>query len=302
MFEAFVRTVEAESFTAAAQQLGLAKSAVSRRISELERHLGTQLLQRTTRRLALTEAGQMLYDRAVRLLADWEDAETTVRDQKAALTGRIRMAAPMSFSMAFLSDALIAFMDHHPGILFDIDFSDRKADLIAEGIDLALRIGDLPDSSLMARRLAPIETFVVASPAYLAAHGTPQTPAELIPHPELAYTHRPNRRWRYKGPGGETGEIELPISVRATNGDFLRKAALAGKGILIEPDFILCDDVRSGRLVPLLQDYVWADLSLYAVYPPTRHLPLRIRVLIDFLLEQFGRSPPWRLSGPSGNA
>ncbi|MEO1473606.1 MAG: LysR family transcriptional regulator [Pseudomonadota bacterium] len=298
--KSFVRTVEAGSFTLAAEQLRIAKSAVSRRVADLERRLGAQLLQRTTRRLTLTDAGRAFYEGAVRVLSDLADIEAEIGDRRAALSGTIRVAAPLSFGLDWLGPALIDFMDAHGGVTFDIDFSDRMMDLVAEGFDLAIRIGDLPDSSLVARRLAPIETVAAASPAYLDTHGVPEAPADLAGHRELAYSGRPNKGWHYTGPDGTPGDIEMPVGLRSTSGDFLREAAMAGHGVIIEPGFILCDAIRDGHLVQVLEDYKWPSLSLYAVYPPTRHLPARTRALIDFLAERFGEVPPWTLDAIGG--
>lgn len=294
--EAFVRTIESGSFTQAASQLGLSKSAISRRLSDLEARLGTQLVLRTTRSLSLTEAGEALFQRAVGLLADWNEAEADTASDSCALAGRIRLAAPLSFGVKYLGPALLDFLSLHPDIVFDIDFSDRQIDLISEGVDVAIRIGQLTDSSLIARKIAPIEMLAAASPAYLVAHGRPKTPQDLKNFTELRYTNRPRKGWSYQGPKGETGEIEMRSSLQANNGTFLTQAAIAGRGVTIEPTFLLCDAVRSGQLEILLPDYIWADVTAYAVYPPTRHLSLRVRTLVDFLVERFKNNPPWAIS------
>ena len=189
--EAFVRTIESGSFTQAAKQLGLSKSATSRRLSDLEDRLGTQLVLRTTRSLSLTEAGEALFERAVGLLADWNEAEADTASESCALAGRIRLAAPLSFGVKYLGPAIIDFLELHPDVAFDIDFSDRQIDLISEGIDVAIRIGRLTDSTLVARKLAPIDMLAAASPAYLNKHGRPNSPKDLAKFTELHYTNKP---------------------------------------------------------------------------------------------------------------
>lgn len=291
--ETFVRVVEAGSVTAAAKQLRIAKSAVSRRLKELETRLAVQLMTRTTRKLTLTEAGATLYSRFVVLLADWNETESAASDAQAALAGSIRIAAPMSFGVAHLGPAIVEFMGEHPLVEFDIDFSDRKVDLIAEGMDLAIRIGDLPDSSLIARKIASVSTVAAASPAFLQKHGMPKTPEDLKPLKELRYGYRSIAAWSYKGPDGIEGQIEMKPRLRATNGEFLRDAAIAGEGILIEPRFIIYENLRDGSLLELLPDYKWSELKAYAVYPPTRHLSVRVRAFVNFLVERYKGTPYW---------
>lgn len=291
--ETFIRVVEAGSLTKAAEQLKIAKSAVSRRLKELETRLGVQLMTRTTRKLTLTDTGETLYNRFVVLLADWEESESAASDAQAALAGSIRIAAPLSFGVAHLGPAIIDFMRKHPLVDFDIDFSDRKVDLIAEGMDLAIRIGDLPDSSLIARKIAAMSMVAAASPTYLKEHGEPQTPDGLKAHRELRYGYRPTSIWPYKTPDGVEGQIEMTPRLRATNGEFLRDAAIAGEGILIEPRFIIHENLRDGSLVEILPSYRWPELSAYAVYPPTRHLSVRVRAFVNFLIERYKGTPYW---------
>ncbi|MEP4051448.1 MAG: LysR family transcriptional regulator [Litorimonas sp.] len=293
--ETFVRVVEAGSITAAAQQLKIAKSAVSRRLKELETRLGVQLLIRTTRKLTLTETGEALYNRFVVLLADWEESESAASDAQAALAGGIRIAAPLSFGVTHLGPAIIEFMDAHPLIDFDIDFSDRKVDLIAEGMDLAIRIGDLPDSTLIARKIAAMSFVAAASPGYLKEHSTPRTPEDLKTHKELRYGYKTSNFWPYKAPDGVEGQIEMEPRIRATNGEFLRDTAVAGEGILIEPRFILYENLLDGSLVEILPEYEWPRLTAYAVYPPTRHQSVRVRAFVNFLIERFKDRPYWEI-------
>ena len=291
--EAFIRTVEAGSFTGAAQQLRVAKSAISRRIQELETRLGAQLLIRSTRKLSLTEAGRELYGRSIILLADWEEAENSVRQDHSVLFGRIRMAAPLSFGLSHLSPAILDFTKAHPGISLDIDFSDRKVDLIAEGIDVAIRIGDLPDSAFVARKLATVKLVMVAGPGYLAAHGVPQRPEDLKDMVELRYGHRDKVSWIYTDPEGRTGHVEMSSSVRATNGDFLRDAAIADQGIAILPSFIVYKAVKSGALRAVLTEYTWPELGAYAIYSATRNRSERVKALVEHLAEHCGGTRPY---------
>ncbi len=291
--ETFVRVVEAKSITAAAKQLHIAKSAVSRRLKDLEGRLGVQLMTRTTRKLSLTDTGEALYQRSVSLLADWAETESATINAQAALAGVIRIAAPLSFGVAHLGPAILDFMKVHPDVEFDINFSDRKIDLIADGMDLAIRIGDLPDSSLIARKIAVVSMVAAASPAYLKEHGVPETPEDLEKLKELRYGYRSSAAWPYKAPDHSEGDIEMSPRLMATNGDFLRDAALAGEGVLIEPRFILYKNLEDRSLLEILPDYTWPELTAYAVYPPTRHLSARVRTFVDFLVERYRGIPYW---------
>lgn len=289
----FVRVVEAGSISRAAEQLGLAKSGVSRRLAELESRLGVLLLTRTTRRSSLTEAGRTYYEGAVRLLSDVAELDTLVADTEASLAGRLRLAAPLSFGLAHLTPAIEAFMQTHPGVLIDIDFSDRQIDLVAHGVDLAIRIAELRDSSLKARRICPIRLMLCASPAYLERHGTPARVEELLQHRLLHYDIGGGPVLRLSdGRGGEQ-LLQLEPRLVANNGDFLRDMAVAGHGIIMTPTFIAWQSVAVGDLVPLLRDHWPPPLNAYAVYPQTRYLSRRARVLIDFLADRFGANPYW---------
>ena len=291
--EAFVRTVESGSFTNAAEQLGVAKSAISRRITELEARLGVQLLARTTRKLTLTDTGADFLRRASDLLDAWEEAEAVARETQTTLSGKLRIAAPLSFGVRHLGPALMDFATEHPEIALSVDFSDRKSDLIAEGLDLAVRIGDLADSSLIARKIGPIRFVCAASPVYAEKLGPFETPQDLLAGAELAYTDRPKTSWDYQGPDGTKGSVQFAPRLGANNGDFLRDAAIGGLGFVIEPSFLLYEALRDGTLVELLPGYTFPSLTAYAVYPPTRHVPARVRVLIDHLIACFGEVPYW---------
>jgi len=293
--EIFIHTVDAGTITGAATALSLDKSVVSRRVKSLETRLGVSLLNRSTRRLSLTDAGRSYYERAQGLLRSWRDMEDEASGADCALAGPIRVAAPLSFGLSQLGPVLIDFQKDHPDIRLDVDFSDRKIDLIAEGFDVAIRIGRLDDSALIARKLGDVRMVCAASPDWLDAHGPIETIEDLSGKTELRYGLRTGKAWPYRGPGGMAGSVQLEPVMRASNGDFLRDAAAAGFGIVIEPDFILCDAVRAGALVPLLPDYMFDAPSVYAVWPTSRHMPRRVRALVDTLKSRFSGVAPWSL-------
>ena len=290
----FVQIVDTGSFTAAAERLSIAKSAVSRRIAELEARLGAQLFRRTTRRLNLTDSGRSFYQRAVRILADLEEAELAVSQEHEALRGALRIAAPLTFGVRHLGPAIREFAARHPALAFDIDFNDRQVDLIQEGFDVAVRIARLADSTLVARRLATVRLVVCASAEYLERRGKPRLPADLSSHACLSYTLATDPRvWRYRAPDGTAGSVKVPSHLAANNGDFLCEAALVGQGILLSPTFIVYEELAAGRLVALLPDYEWSNVAAYAVYPRTRHLSVRVRAFVDFLAARFAGEPYW---------
>ncbi len=291
----FVRVVEAGSISQAAEQLGLAKSGVSRRLAELEKRLGVRLLNRTTRRSSLTDAGRRYYEGAVRLLADLAELDGLVAQSEAALEGRLRLAAPLSFGLQHLTPAIEEFTRRHPAVTIDIDFSDRQVDLVAQGIDLAVRIAELQDSSLQARHICPIRLMLCASPDYLDRTGVPQSPDELADRRMLHYDIGGGSMLRLTD--GHGGERPIPVQPRlvANNGDFLRDLAIAGHGIILTPSFISWRAVAQGDLVPLLEAHWPKPLNAYAVYPQTRYLSRRARTFIDFLAERFGPQPYWDL-------
>jgi DNA-binding transcriptional LysR family regulator len=292
----FVRAVEAGTFSGAAQRLGIAKSIVSRRISSLEARLGTSLFHRTTRRLSLTETGLAYFERVRRSLADVAEADDVARRLQGELRGKLRVAAPMSFGRRHLSPAIAGFLAAHPQLDIDLDLNDRRVDLVSEGYDLAIRIGKLADSSLIARTLAPCRHVVCASPAYLAARGLPITPSDLAAqdHDCLVYSNRPaSEQWRFRV-GDEWKEA--PVTARrlgVNNGDVLRDAAVAGLGLIVLPTFIVSDAVVAGTLTVVLADYEFFDPSIHAIWPPNRQPSAKVRALVDFLTERFGGTPYW---------
>jgi DNA-binding transcriptional LysR family regulator len=290
----FALVVEAASFSGAARALGLSKSAVSKQISRLEDRLGLRLLNRTTRRLSLTEAGAAFYQGCQRVVAEAEAAEQAVTDLASAPRGRLKVNAPMSFGVRHVSPALPEFIARYPELGVELALNDRIVDLVEEGFDVGVRIARLADSSLVARRLAPSRSVLSAAPAYLEAQGTPRRPAELEDHACLLYSYQAaGEAWRLAGPEGER-RLKVSGPLRVNNGDAILAAALGGLGIALLPCFICGDDLRAGRLVRVLADWQMApDSAVSAVYPAARHLSPKVRVFVDFLAERFGGKPYW---------
>ena len=287
--EALVSVVEAGSFSKAADRLGVAKSVVSRRLRALETQLGVQLLQRTTRTRSLTGPGRQFYERAVRILADLEEAEQSVADASAALSGKIRLAAPLSFGLHHLVPALADFMQQHPGIELDLDLNDRQINLVEEGFDMAVRIGELSDSTLLARRLGSTQLVTCASPGYLELHGTPAQPDDLEQHVGLHYGNAsPRQAWQFQSSTGKPVSVVPTLRMRANNGDALARAAVAGLGLVHTPMFIVKQLLAAGQLTTVLSAHERAPLGIYAVYPPGRLLPRRLEVLSAFLAQRLG--------------
>ncbi len=289
----FIRVVDAGGISRAADQLGLAKSAVSRRLMELETRLGVRLLNRTTRTSGLTEAGRNYYTSAVKIVDDVSELNALTENSTTSLEGTIKLAVPLSFGLCHLSTAIDAFIKLHPELNITIDFSDRKIDLIEEGLDLAFRIAELKDSTLIARKISPIRIVLCASPDYLKEHGTPEQPADLKQHQLLHYNLADSPIWKLTDKKGKQFTINVSASINANNGDFLKRMAVAGHGIVATPTFISWKEIAVGDLVPILSKYKLPERNAYAVYPQTRYLSQRTRMLIDFLVERFGDNPYW---------
>lgn len=290
--KAFVEVVRAGAFVKAADALGQSKTAVSRQVSELEKRLGVRLLTRTTRRLSLTEEGQRFHEHARTVLADLDSAEADVMTRAREVTGLLRITAPLSFGILQLAPLWPEFRARHPGATLDVTLGDRVVDLVDEGYDLAVRIARLPDSTLVSRRLAGTRMVVCAAPAYLRKHGKPRAPSELAEHATLAYSYwSSGDDWHFEGPDGPA-TVRVRPWLRTNNGDTCRAAALAGHGIVMQPSFLVGDDLRRKALVELLPEYRAAELGVYAVYPTRRYLLPRVRAMVDFLAERF-RDPPW---------
>lgn len=291
--EAFVSVVQNGGFTAAARSLRKSRAMVSKLVQDLEEQLGARLLHRTTRRVGLTVTGRVYYDRCVQVLADLAEADAAVGAEQATPRGTLRLNAPMSFGTMHLAAAVADFSIQHPDVTVDMALNDRIVDLVEEGYDVAVRIGRLADSSLIARRLAPCRMAVCAAPAYLSRHGEPRQPDDLTGHNCLGYTYMTSwDEWRFDGPGG-------PVSVRVTgtlnsnNGEALAAAARRGLGVIVQPSFIVGEDLKAGRLVRLLADHRLYEPAISAVYPHARHLSAKVRSFVDFLVERFGDRPQW---------
>jgi DNA-binding transcriptional LysR family regulator len=289
----FARVVEAQSFTAAAAQLGMSRSAVSKAIAGLEDRLGARLLNRTTRRLALTEVGQGFYERCARIVAEAEEADLAVSRLQVAPRGTLRLSAPVSFGNLHLAPALPDFMRRYPELRVEIDLADRTIDLLDEGYDLALRIGALPDSSLIARRLADNHMVLCAAPSYWQRRGRPHEPRDLAGHACITYAYQRNpSEWPFAGPGGPfTVRVDGPL--RSNNGDLSLAMALAGLGVVVVPRFLCGSHLADGRLEPVLQDWMPPPTGIHAVYPHGRHLSAKVRAFVDFLVERLGPQPAW---------
>jgi DNA-binding transcriptional LysR family regulator len=301
----FAKVVELGGFARAAERLGLSTSAVSRQVSELEAHLETRLLNRTTRRLSLTEAGQSFYEHSVQLIADLEEAEASVRIAAAEPRGTVRVTSGVSFGMRYLAPALAEFCDRHPQVLLDLDLSDRVVDLVEEGFDLAIRIGQMGSQGMVARRIGWTQMVCCAAPAYLAKQAAPiRVPADLAQHEALSYTNigLPNT-WYFAGKeGGEEAEVALRVQPRhrANNGQLLASLAAQGMGVVYSPDFIVAHEIRAGLLVPLLTEYRARRSPIAAVYPSRRHLSAKVRSLVEFLAARFEREHEWSLDDVLG--
>ncbi|TFF06986.1 LysR family transcriptional regulator [Pseudomonas sp. BCA14] len=281
----FCQVMESGSFTAAAEQLGLSKQFVSRRLIQLEDRLGVRLLNRSTRRLDVTPLGQSYYESALRLLGEVEQVEQGIAGQNSEPRGTIRLSAPLSFAMAHLGCLLPLFLKRYPHVSVEVDLSDRPVDLIGEGYDLVLRIGTLEDSTLIARRIASIQRVYCASPDYLALRGTPLKPEDLATHDCLPYGHGRQVQWRFQTKG-KLQSLNVSGRMRVNNGELLRDTAIAGMGVTYLPTFIVADALKDGRLVTLLDEYAPDALTLSAVYPQHRQSSRPVQALVEFLRER----------------
>ncbi|MGJ5068832.1 LysR family transcriptional regulator [Bradyrhizobium sp. SZCCHNS3002] len=286
---AFVKVVESGSFAEAGRQLRLSRSAISKYIGELEQSLGVQLIVRTTRHASPTETGQRYFERAVAILAELDAADQAVSQSQAAPRGLLRVNAPMSFGTMRLGPVVADFMARYPELQLQIVLSDDLLDPVQDGFDVTLRIAELESSSLVARRIMPVERVICAAPAYLARHGTPESPEELRRHTALTYGFLlTGNQWKLTGSDGDHW-IQPAWSLCVNNAEVLRDVAIKGQGVALIPRFIAADALESGALTAILADYAAPPLALYAIYPPTRHLSVKVRLFIDFLVERFGR-------------
>ncbi|QIA02734.1 LysR family transcriptional regulator [Pseudomonas fluorescens] len=286
----FCQVMDSGSFTAAADQLGLSKQFVSRRLMQLEERLGVRLLNRSTRRLDVTPLGQSYYESALRLLGEVESVEQGIAGQTAEPRGAIRVSAPLSFALAHLGCLLPPFLQRYREVTVEVDLSDRPVDLLGEGYDLALRIGVLEDSTLIARRIASVERVYCASPGYLAERGTPVKPEDLLGHDCLPYGHGRSVQWRFNAGQGKPLLVNVTGRMRVNNGELLRDAAVAGMGITYLPTFIVGAALKDGRLVPVLDEFRPEPLTLSAVYPQHRQASRPVQALIEFLRERLDKA------------
>ncbi len=289
----FVRIVDAGSITKAAEQLDIAKSAVSRRLKNLESRLNCQLLSRTTRHSTLTDVGRQYYQQACGILNEVDRLNEHVSGVQTQLEGTLKLTAPLSFGLLHLNDIIHKFSQRHPQLSFELDFSDRQVDLIEQGYEMAIRIGELQDSSYQARRLMPIRYVLCASPAYLDNMGIPKTIEDLQDHYFLHYGRGKQNDLVLTDADGRKHQVSTTSKMRANNGDFLVSMALKGHGIAHLPTFLMVDALANKALIPLLPQYELATLNAYAVYPKSRFLSQRCRLLIDFIIEQIGETPYW---------
>jgi DNA-binding transcriptional LysR family regulator len=292
----FAKVVESGSFTGAAARLGISASMVSQHVKELEERLAARLLNRTTRKVSVTEVGRAYYERCSRLLADLEEIEHAVSDMHAAPRGELRINAVPSFGILHLAPAIADFTARFPAISVELTLSERPVDLIAEGLDVAVRIEEMPDSSLIARQLAPCRMVVCGAPRYFERHGMPRTPADLAAHNCL--TPAGNvlpyyRAWHLTAADGTALNISAVGNLRSNSGAVLKVAALAGHGLVCLPTYFVGEALQSGRLVTVLDDYMAPPLTLRALYPHNRHLSAKVRAFVDFLVARFGQEPPW---------
>lgn len=295
--EAFIAVVDSGSFVKAAEAMRSSKAAVSRLVQDLETRLGARLINRTTRRLSLTEPGRVYLERSRQIMEELEEADSVVGLTTSRAVGLIKVNAPLSFGVLHLAPLWGSFLATHPEVSLDISLNDRVVDLVEEGYDLAIRISRLPDSSLVSRRLASTSLVLCASPQYLASHGMPQKMADLAQHQTVGYSYAAmGDVWEMQGPGGpET--VTIKPRFRANNGDTCRAAALDHQGIVIQPTFLIADDLASGRLVPILPELKGRELGIYAVYPSRKHVSGKVRALVNFLAAAFAAAP-WEQTAP----
>jgi DNA-binding transcriptional LysR family regulator len=285
----FASVVEHRSFTDAAKAMSVSKATVSKAITRLEQHLDTSLFNRTSRRLALTESGKRLADHASRILGEGVAAEEAAREEIGALTGLVRLAAPMTFGLKRVAPAVAEFMALNPGVTVDLHLSDAKIDIVEMGLDATLRIADMPDSSLRARRLADVRMHIVAAPAYLEARGRPSHPSDLGLHDCLCYANVPTPDvWRFRGPGEQSVAVQVRARLLTNSGEAMLPPLCAGIGVAMLPDFIVGEAIADGRLEDLLAEWAPPPLGLHLVTPPSKLRPARVTALLDFLAVHHG--------------
>ena len=290
----FAEVVEARSFSGAARRLGLSKSAVSKHVSRLEDRMNVRLLNRTTRRLSLTEAGDAFFEHCTRVVAVAEEAEAAMTRLHTEPRGVIRLNAPMDFGRLHVAPMLPDFLARYTEVSLDMTLNDRLVDLVEEGYDLAIRVGRLRDSSFIARKLAPAQRAICASPDYFSRHRIPDQSTDLADHNCLTYSYAPAPNvWPLTGPDGRRLKVKVSGTLRTNNGGALREALLAGLGVALLPTFIVGADLRAGRLRQAMERFTGVEGGVYAIYPQGRHMPVKVRAFVDFLAERLGPMPPW---------
>nr|WP_202624423.1 LysR family transcriptional regulator [Steroidobacter agaridevorans] len=291
----FLRVLDLGSISAAARSLDLSVAVASQRLKRLERGLGVRLLHRTTRQLQPTPEGVALADQGRHLVEELDVLTSSLASNAKSIAGTLRVTIPGSFGRQYISPVLPQFMARHPRLRLDIDLSDQMRDLVSEGLDLAIRIGTLKDSELVATRLAENRRVLCASPDYLRRHGTPKQPTELTRHECLLMSsnRESSNVWKLRGPDGKETDVRLQGRVRSNLGEVIRDAAIGGLGIALHSTWHVCEDLRAGRLKIVLPDYQLPDSGIYAVMPQRRMVLPRVRAFVDFLSQQFGKTPPW---------
>jgi DNA-binding transcriptional LysR family regulator len=290
--QTFAAVVDAGSFVKAADVLGLPKAAMSRYVGDLEARLGVRLLHRTTRRLSLTDEGQVFYARSKELLAGVDEAEAEITSRSGAASGLLRVNAPVTFGIRHLAPLWGQFRDRYPQVSLDVTLADRVVDLVEEGYDLAIRIATLPSSTLVSKRLASTRMVLCASPQYLLARGVPQQPADLAAHAVIAYSYwSTGDEWHFDGPDGPVS-VKIKPCMHTNSGDTCRAAALAHQGIILQPTFLVGDDLAAGTLVELMPEFRSIEIGIYAVYPTRKHVAPKVRALVDFLAGHFAQKRP----------
>lgn len=293
----FTNVVDAGSFAAAADRLELSRGMATRYVAQLEAHLGVRLLNRTTRKLSLTEAGSHYYERATQILGMVQEAERSAAQDASVPRGTVRIATSLAFGYRHLDRLIAEYLRRHPGVEVDLALNDRVVDLVEEGFDLAIRFSRQVAPTLIARRLTGAPIVACAAPLYLKKHGTPKAPEELTGHNCLLQPYSTSHgRWRFRGKGGER-TVRVSGNFRSNNGQVLVNAAIEGLGVVQEPAFLVFEALRQKRLVRILPDWEGEEFSVFAVYPNRNFLPPKVRSLIDFLAEQLARKPYWALGG-----
>jgi DNA-binding transcriptional LysR family regulator len=300
--EVFAKVVEGASFAAAGRHLGISPAMVTKHVQTLEERLGVRLLNRTTHRVSATEVGKSYYEYCLRILAELEEADGTARDLQTAPRGLLKVTAPVSFGTRQLAPGIAEYLVSYPDVSIDLSLENSYVDLLEKRFDLAIRLGHLPSSSLIARKLGEVETILCASPGYLQKHDTPQAPHDLDEHNCLIYTSAvPQTIWTFVDQSGKQADIRVSGRFLTNGTDAICTLALKDAGVALVPDFLVADDLTAGRLLRLLPEYATQATPIYAVYPHSRYLSAKARTFIDFLALRFARWPKTKQDGTSGN-